>query len=92
MIFHVRKPSDPGFGPGTTDGRPQYQARRGAVIGAAIALVALFAIAFGLWKAGWNDGSDKALHFADLLFGAVIGMFFGERTALAETQNNNRST
>lgn len=88
MIFHARKPADPGFGSGTTDRTLQFKTRTGAVIGAAITLIVLFAVAFGLWKLGWNEGSDKALHFADLLFGAVIGLFFGERTAISEVNGS----
>ena len=82
MIFHTRKPRGSGFGPGTTE-QGEYRTRVTAVVGAIIAIILLFLAGFALWKLGWTDGSNRALHFADVVFGGVFGLFFGERSAIS---------
>jgi hypothetical protein len=47
-------------------------------------LVLLFGAAFAFWSAGWQAGSDRLLHFSEIIFGAFVGLLFGERLAISQ--------
>jgi len=88
VIFHRIAASDRGFSPGLggredTGGQAKYEIDIGRCLLAVGFLVLLFVASFAAWAVNWTDGSATILHMAEVVFGGVAGLFFGERGAIS---------
>jgi hypothetical protein len=86
MIFHKRAAGSREFADSGKPGARQDKFETNYVnlaIGLAVLILLAGAAFLGHWLE-WEKGSTMFLHFAELWFGGVTGMFFGERLALKE--------
>jgi len=84
MIFHVKSSEERGFAPtrSPSTGSPEYHASWIRVFLGILLLALLLGGALLSKRWSWPEGSSALLHMAEVSFGGLAGLFFGERTGI----------
>jgi hypothetical protein len=85
VLFHVQTPPAKGFspakkGPDAPQNKWWFSPVRG--LAGIFFLIVIVVAAFFAHQSDWKEGSDMLLRFAEIVFGGIVGLIFGERLAL----------
>jgi hypothetical protein len=84
MVFYTKEPPGREFSGETERERSGsgYSLSVGRLVGATVFLTGLLLLSFLAWYLKWPEGSAAILHMAEVAFGGIAGLLFGERGAV----------
>lgn len=88
MIFFRRDPESRGFGPGGTPTPGTFRLIVARVAFGFALLLLLLGAALGAHSMQWHDGAVTMLHMAEVLFGGLVGLLFGEGMAAKDSASS----
>jgi hypothetical protein len=90
MFFYAKRPASRSFSPSGVEKDERYRLEPMRLVLAVVIFTLLVVAAFVAKVINWPEAMTLFLHLSEVTFGGLIGLFFGEKTAISVSGRNEQ--